>query len=103
MKQHMKAAAAVGFGLLISSLSAVNAAEIKVISSNALKTVLQDLAPAFEKASEHKLVFTWGAAVPLKARIEDGEAFDGYAFKSNRQKECVPNARENRLGPPVVR
>ena len=74
MKQHMKAAAAVGFGLLISSLSAVNAAEIKVISSNALKTVLQDLAPAFEKASEHKLVFTWGAAVPLKARIEDGEA-----------------------------
>ena len=24
-----------------------------------------------------------------------GEAFDGYAFKSNRQKECVPNAREN--------
>ena len=76
MKQHMKAAAAVGFGLLISSLSAVNAAEIKVISSNALKTVLQDLAPAFEKASEHKLVFTWGAAVPLKARIENDEAFD---------------------------
>lgn len=76
MKHHVMTAAAVGFGLLISSLSSADAAEIKVISSNALKTVLQDLTPAFEKASEHKLVFTWGAAVPLKAQIEKGEAFD---------------------------
>src|SRR5215831_12904080 len=38
------------------------------------------------------------------------EAFDGYAFKSNRQKECVPNDRKISgstarppFGPPVVR
>src|SRR5262249_32360631 len=38
------------------------------------------------------------------------EAFDGYAFKSNRQKECVPNDRKIAgstarppFGPPVVR
>jgi molybdate transport system substrate-binding protein len=76
MKRYVLTAAAVGFGMIVSSLSAANAAEIKVISSNALKTVLQELAPAFEKATEHKLVFTWGAAVPLKAQIENGEAFD---------------------------
>jgi molybdate transport system substrate-binding protein len=76
MNRHVLTAAAVGFGMIVSSLSAANAAEIKVISSNALKTVLQELAPAFEKATEHKLVFTWGAAVPLKAQIEKGEAFD---------------------------
>jgi molybdate transport system substrate-binding protein len=76
MKRYVLTAAAVGFGMIVSSLSAANAAEIKVISSNALKTVLQELAPAFEKATEHKLVFTWGAAVPLKAQIEKGEAFD---------------------------
>jgi molybdate transport system substrate-binding protein len=52
------------------------AAEITVISSNALKTTLEQLAPAFEKATEHKLAFTWGAAVPLKARIEKGATFD---------------------------
>jgi molybdate transport system substrate-binding protein len=76
MNRHVLTAAVVGFGMIVSSLSAANAAEIKVISSNALKTVLQELAPAFEKATEHKLVFTWGAAVPLKAQIEKGEAFD---------------------------
>jgi molybdate transport system substrate-binding protein len=76
MKRYVLTAAAVGFSMIASSLSAANAAEIKVISSNALKTVLQELAPAFEKATEHKLVFTWGAAVPLKAQIEQGEAFD---------------------------
>jgi molybdate transport system substrate-binding protein len=76
MKRYVLTAAAVGFGIIVSLLSAANAAEIKVISSNALKTVLQELAPAFEKATEHKLVFTWGAAVPLKAQIEKGEAFD---------------------------
>ena len=76
MKRHVMSAAAVGFGMMISSLLTANAAEIKVISSNALKTVLGELAPAFEKATEHKLVFTWGAAVPLKAQIEKGEAFD---------------------------
>jgi molybdate transport system substrate-binding protein len=75
MKRYVLAAAA-GFGMIVSSLSAGNAAEIKIISSNALKTVLQELAPAFEKATEHKLVFTWGAAAPLKAQIERGEAFD---------------------------
>ena len=76
MKRHVMSAAAVGFGMMISSLLSANAAEIKVVSSNALKTVLGELAPAFEKATEHKLVFTWGAAVPLKAQIEKGEAFD---------------------------
>jgi molybdate transport system substrate-binding protein len=52
------------------------AAEIKVICSNALKTTLEQLAPAFEKATEHKLVITWGATIPLKAEMENGRAFD---------------------------
>ena len=41
-------------------------AEINVLSSNALKTVLEDLAPKFEKASEHKLKITFGTAANLK-------------------------------------
>src|SRR2546428_310161 len=53
-----------------------SAAEIKIISSNAVKTVLEELGPQFEKSTEHKLVITFGAAVPLKGRIEKGEAFD---------------------------
>src|SRR5215831_17183040 len=76
MKRNVTTSATLGFLLLVSWLTFVNAAEIRVISSNALKTTLQELAPAFEKATEHKLIFTWGAAVPLKAQIEKGESFD---------------------------
>ena len=40
MKRQVMSAAAVGFGMMISSVLSANAAEIKVISSNALKRVL---------------------------------------------------------------
>src|ERR1700682_3834365 len=76
MKQNTMIAASAGFSMLLAAGISEGAAEIKVISSNALKTTLEQLAPAFEKATEHKLVFTWGAAVPLKAEIEQGATFD---------------------------
>jgi molybdate transport system substrate-binding protein len=76
MKQHTMAAAAIGFGMMLAAGNWAGAAEIKVISSNALKTTLEQLAPGFEKSTGHKLVFIWGAAVPLKAQIEKGAAFD---------------------------
>jgi molybdate transport system substrate-binding protein len=64
------------FVLALFTAGAVDAAEIKVLASNALKTALEELGPQFEKASEHKLSFTFNAAVPLKAEIEKGVAFD---------------------------
>jgi molybdate transport system substrate-binding protein len=64
------------FALALFTAGAVDAAEIKVLASNALKTALEELGPQFEKASEHKLSFTFNAAVPLKAEIEKGVAFD---------------------------
>jgi molybdate transport system substrate-binding protein len=77
MQRNVMTTAALGFVLIISSAFAyANAAEIKIISANALKTVLEELTPAFEKATDHKLVVIWGGAVPLKAQIEKGEAFD---------------------------
>src|SRR5215468_2419413 len=76
MKQTSMTAAAVGFAIALTTNISAGAAEIKVISSNALKTTLEELAPAFEKATEHKVIFTWGAAVPLKAEIEKGATFD---------------------------
>ncbi|HKD31015.1 MAG TPA: molybdate ABC transporter substrate-binding protein [Xanthobacteraceae bacterium] len=76
MKETTLTAAAVGFALMLAANVVASGAEIAVISSNALKTTLEELAPAFEKATEHKLVFTWGAAVPLRAEIERGAMFD---------------------------
>jgi molybdate transport system substrate-binding protein len=76
MKRHRMTAAAVGFAMMLAAGSGAGAAGVKVISSNALKTTLEQLAPGFEKSTGHKLVFTFGAAVPLKAEIEKGAAFD---------------------------
>ena len=75
MKQT-RIAAAVALAMTLAANISANAAEITVISSNALKSVMEQLAPDFEKATEHKLVMVWGAAVPLQAQIEKGAAFD---------------------------
>jgi molybdate transport system substrate-binding protein len=76
MKQSRIAAAVAALAMMLAANIAANAAEITVVSSNALKSVMEQLAPAFEKATEHKLVLVWGAAVPLQAQIEKGAAFD---------------------------
>jgi molybdate transport system substrate-binding protein len=77
MKPTRLAAAAAGVVLMLAAGVPAGAAEIKVICSNALKTTLEQLAPAFEKATEHKLAITFGATNPLKADIEKGgTAFD---------------------------
>jgi len=52
------------------------AAKIKVLSSNAAKSVLEELAPQFEKATQNKIAFTFDTAAALKGQIEKGAAFD---------------------------
>jgi len=56
--------------LMLASIAA-RADGITVISSNALKPVLEQVAPEFENTTGHKLVFTWGQAEILK-----GTSFD---------------------------
>src|SRR5436190_23058737 len=53
-----------------------SAAEIRLLCSNALKSVIEELRPGFEKASCHKLKTEYGSTGPLKAMIEKGRAFD---------------------------
>jgi molybdate transport system substrate-binding protein len=68
--------AAFGFAAMLAFGISANAAEIKVLSSNALKSALEEIAPQFEKASGHKLTIVWGAAAVLQGQIEKGEIFD---------------------------
>jgi len=56
--------------------AAAQAAEIKVLSSNALKPVLEELVPQFEKSTGHKVRAEFGTAADMKGRIEKREAFD---------------------------
>jgi molybdate transport system substrate-binding protein len=62
--------------LALFGAGAADAAEIKVLVSNALKSSMEELAPQFEKATEHKLAITYGAAAELKTSIQKGAPCD---------------------------
>jgi molybdate transport system substrate-binding protein len=66
-------AAIVGLGLMLTQ---AQAAEIKLLASNAVRTVLQDVAPQFEQASGHKLAITFGSTGNLTTSIDKGTPFD---------------------------
>jgi molybdate transport system substrate-binding protein len=71
-----------------------DADEIKVLSTNALKTALEDLGPKFEQSSGHKLAITWGTAAQLKAQIEKGVGFDVAIITDAGATDLV---RQNKL------
>lgn len=52
------------------------AAEVTVLCSNALESVLREVVGPYEAASGDRLVLTIASSAPLKARIEGGAAFD---------------------------
>ena len=56
--------------------SAAQAAEIKVMASVAIKDAYNELVPAFEKASQHKVVTEWVPTVEMMRRLGAGEAPD---------------------------
>ncbi|MGC1280726.1 MAG: substrate-binding domain-containing protein, partial [Xanthobacteraceae bacterium] len=75
MRIHHGIAALVGLMVAFAAAQA-QAADIKVFSSTALKAVLDELGPQFEKATGNKLVFTIGPAAAMKSQIDQGAAFD---------------------------
>jgi len=52
------------------------AAEVKLIASAAVKEVVLDLVPAFEKASGHKVTTIWAGTEAITKRISGGEVVD---------------------------
>ena len=68
---------AVMIGIVLPLLAAgAQAAELKVYASTAVKAVLEELGPQFEKATGDKLVFTFGLSSAVKKQIDEGAAFD---------------------------
>lgn len=50
-----------------------NAADIQVMSSNAMREALRELAPQFEKASGHKVTMTFIGSADIMKRMRAGE------------------------------
>jgi molybdate transport system substrate-binding protein len=71
-----RAASAAGFLILLAQQPSANAAEIRVICSNGIKAVVDDIRPQFEHTSGNSLVIQYGSTAELKRKIDGGEAFD---------------------------
>lgn len=62
--------------LVFALPGSAHAAEVRVVCSNALQAVMEDLGPKFEKATGNKVSVKFGLAAGFKQQIEGGEAFD---------------------------
>jgi molybdate transport system substrate-binding protein len=64
-----------GVGLALPA-GAAGAADIKVLSTGNMQSILAALTAEFEGATGHKLVIEYGSTTKMKARIEAGDAAD---------------------------
>jgi molybdate transport system substrate-binding protein len=81
---------------------------VKVLTSVALKSALDELAPVFEKKTGHKLVIDYGLAAEQKKRILDGERADLIILTRtmmedlSKQKKLAADSLVNVAGTPVA-
>ncbi len=73
MRIRLYALAAV---MLFAGAADAAAADVKILTAGAMKAVVLELVPAFEKQTGHKAVVDNDTAGGLQKRIEGGEAFD---------------------------
>jgi molybdate transport system substrate-binding protein len=92
----IKIVATLGMGLPFM-LTQAQSAEIKFLASNAIKSVLEEMAPQFEKSSGHKLTITFGSTGNLTAAIDKGTAFDLVVVGSSAIDDLI---KQNKLAGP---
>src|SRR5215475_4292444 len=70
-------------GLLLASTfmalfaaTAVNAAEITLVAPGGIRAAVEEMIPAFEKKTGHKVKATFGSGNGTKAQVTKGDAFD---------------------------
>ena len=72
---------------------AAGAAELKVLSTEAMRPVLQELAPAFEAASKNKLVIAYASDADVAAKVASDESIDIAIMTKARIDKLVKSAR----------
>jgi molybdate transport system substrate-binding protein len=89
----IRVAAAVG-SLMLSAIG--HAAELKVLTSIALTTALNELSPIFEQKTGHKLIVDFNLAAVQKKRVLDGERADVIILTRAMMEDL---AKQNKLAP----
>jgi molybdate transport system substrate-binding protein len=68
-------------------------ADIKVLSTNGVATVLRELAPQFERAKGHKLAITLGPTARLRKEIGEGAPFDVAILTAEATDELIKQGK----------
>ena len=76
MPKNRILAIATALSLLAGSYTAAAAAELKVVSAGALRPVLQELIPAFEKSSGHKVSIEYQTAGKVAEKVAGEDTID---------------------------
>jgi molybdate transport system substrate-binding protein len=74
--RSLVAAANMGFIFLLVRGIEAEAAELKVLSAFGMQSVLEDLGPKFERATEHKLAISFATGGATVKRVQGGDAAD---------------------------
>ena len=69
------------------------AAELKVLSTEAMRPVLQELAPAFEAASKHKLVIAYATDADVEKQVASDDTIDIAIVTKARIDKLISSAR----------
>jgi molybdate transport system substrate-binding protein len=69
------------------------AAEVKVLSAGAMRSVLQVLVPEFEKASKNKVTVEYGTAGAVEKQIDDMAEFDMAILTKSRLTKLSHGAK----------
>ena len=70
------AAVAACLAALLAGATAVHAADVDVIASTAMREVLDELVPMFERASGHKVTVSFQSGAVLPVKVKEGAQAD---------------------------
>jgi molybdate transport system substrate-binding protein len=78
---------------LLLATATGHAAEVTLLCTNALKSVVEQIGPQFEKTTGHKLKIQYSATGPGKALIEKGEAIDVAILGSHAIDDVIKKGK----------
>lgn len=67
--------------------------DVKVLATTAMKTVFDELAPLFERATGHRVVAGFGPSAQIEKRIGEGEAADAAILTGAAAREMAARGK----------
>jgi|SRR5581483_2196205 len=90
---------AIALGLMMATMTASNASELKLIAGGSLAGLFKELGPQFEKASGHTLSIHFDSTPNIVSRINAGTPFDAVVVPADVFKDA---AAKSKLAAPTV-